>query len=703
MLLFFRRFLFLVAFLFAFLAYLLLPPTAWGEGRLPLPKKEGEASQKINLTSDRMEYRQEEEIYFAEGNATLTQGSMRLKVNTLWFNNKTKQLKGEGSVAFSENGNTIEASQIDLNLETQQGVLLDGSAFLAEENYYLTGKRIERLKVGYFDLHGATFTACNCRDDPDWQVKAKRLRVTLENYLEAKHLVFYAGGVPVVYLPYWIYPIKTTRQSGLLIPNMGYNSKHGFRYSQDLFLTLGQSQDLTLSYDYRDQKGRGGGLEYRYAFSNETRGALQTDFFEDIEKETDRVFIRYRHTQRFSNRVHMNLHGQYLNQESFFSELSDSSLDRALQSMESNASVIYTGDASFAYLQARYTQDLTQPNNDKALQRLPEMGWSLMAYPIGPFYFSAETTYSRFLREDGSVPWERLDFFPRVSWPIRVGSGTTLTPWYGYRPVAYSQSAQTSDFFDRNAIVKAVDLNSEWGGVRGRLSNRLIYEQIRAEDRFDVFQADDLDRIHSRESVTLSLNPRLLKKGRGGEWASIRLTETVHMEPVSPSIGEYSDLRGELSVHPTSAFAFNVDTFYNWEDQKIPALRADLHLNLWDHLKVSIGERFTRGGVLPQKGDPFNPLYLGDLLPEPASRVEFMTGRLLAKLGGSLRFATQVYYDKTGETPIETHYGFLYLKQCWSVILAYQELPNRNEVSFAVHLTGFGSTFPKRFSYLFDY
>ncbi len=652
-------------------------------------------TKKIEIISDRLEYRHEEERYFAE-KATLIQGETTLKVNTLWLDNKTKQLKGDGDVIFSDDDNTIQAQKIELNLLSKQGVLLDGTIFIKEENYTLTGKRIERFDLNHFALHTATFTACDCQkgETPSWQIRASRLRLTPKSYLVVNHLVFYIYKVPIFYFPYFVYPVKTTRQGGLLIPDIGYNRKNGIRYRQDIFLTLGQSQDLTLSFDFRNDVGKGGGLEYRYAFST-MRGALQTDFFQDQIKKTDRFSIHYNHQQRFSKRIDLKIDSRYVSEGNYLSELSDQTSDRASQSIVSNGLITYQGDQSIAYLLGRYTQDLTATINTKPLQRLPEAGWRLMAYPIGPFYFSAETTYTRFVKD--KIDWQRIDLFPTLSWPIHLASAMTLTPWAGYRPVWYNHRPSTNDPFDCNAVVKGVAFNSELSGGRKRLATILNYEQVEAEDRSDVFVADDLDRIHSRESVTLSLNPRLLTQDQKQEWGSIRFTETYHIEPLAGNVDRYSDLRGEIAIRSV----FKIDSFYHWADHDFSAVNADLHLKGGEWIKMTVGERFSRGGVLPQKGDPFNPLYLGDSLP--ASRIEFITARLLVNPKGRIRLAVQTYYDQKQRQPIEMHYGLLYLTQCWSFTVAYQVLPNRDDIFFTVNLKGLGESSPKRFAYLFDF
>ncbi len=667
----------------------------------PLSSPEGQ----IDLTSDRLEYRHEEELYLAEGNTTLTQGSMQLRVNRLWFSNTTKQLKGEGNVAFQQGENTVFASEIDFNLVTGEGVLLNGNLFLEEEGYYLAGKRIERFPGNRYHLREASFTACDCPQHPDWQIRATSLRVTLQQYLVTKNLTFYANGLPVLYLPYFIYPAKTGRQSGVLIPSMGHSSRDGLRYNQELFWAIAQNKDATLSLDVREQKGVGGGLQYRYLVSKKTGGTIEAGFFSDTEKDQKHIAIRYQHRQRVTDRMRLHLDAQYLNRKDHFLELSDFTADRARQHIESTASLTYRGDQSFTYLLARYTETLTETPNDTLFQRLPEIGWSLIEHPVGPAYLKIDTTATHFFRRTG-VTFDRIDLYPRLSLPLPIFSAITVTPFAGIRPIGYSQTALQDEPLYRNMTITGVDVTSAIEGQIGRkplyLSKTLIYEEIRADDGLDLPQADDIDRIHARESVTLHLNPRLIKGDRAFEVAAIRLTETYNKEGAVGFVDGLSDLRAEALIRPSSLFALEIDTFYNWDREDVTAFQADLNIYAEDRIVVSLGERYTQGGVVPQKGDPFNSIYLGDFLFPIPGRTEFVTGRFRVRLSDAMTLATQAYYDADLDRFVERHYGFLYLKQCWSVTLAYQQLLDRNEILFAVHLKGLGATFPKRFAYLFD-
>ena len=67
--------------------------------------------------------------------------------------------------------------------------------------------------------------------------------------------VFYIKGIPVLYSPYIVLPIKTKRQTGFLIPTVGYNTMDGFKIKEAFFWAIADNIDATIYADYRSEKG----------------------------------------------------------------------------------------------------------------------------------------------------------------------------------------------------------------------------------------------------------------------------------------------------------------------------------------------------------------------------------------------------------------------------------------------------------------
>jgi LPS-assembly protein len=703
----------LTLFLIVFVSSILwlIPSDTWAiakEMTSPILNRP-EVQAPIHLTADRLEYKKEENLFVAEGSVVVTQGPMRIESEYMTFDQQMGKLLATGDVHFSDGENTIDADQIELDVNTQLGVLYDARLFIKSENYQIEGEEMERRELDRYLLKNASFTACDCEDDPDWRIRARQIRLRIDDYLVARDLVFYAEEIPILYLPYLIYPVKTERQTGLLIPRIGYSSRDGLRYNQDLFWAISKSQDMTFNLDHRGARGDGGGLEYRYVLSKFSKGHLETNYFYDKIDQVGQWEIRYNHEQRFTDRINAKINVHYVNQQDFFQELSDATAERAQQNIESNLFVTYRGDESFAYLLGRYTQDLTTPSNSTTPQRLPEVGYSLVERRLGesPVYFNFESSAVNFWRAEG-VTTQRVDLYPRLSLPISLIPAGTLTPWVGVRETWYSRG--TTDASIRREIFPAGlhwedPLSKNWGRTVHILNPSLMYEYIPVEDHPDIPQFDELDRLQDRNAVTASVMQRFMRRDKKGilqEKIYLRFTETYNLRDARSDAEEaepFSDFRSEMVFHFTTHLSLGFDTFYDFDDRRFSFWNTDLTVDLPPYLTATLGQRYTRGGSIPQRGDLFNPLYLGD--QEPAPRIQFWTEKVIIRTPWGIHLASRAYFDAETSKFVEIAYGLQYEDPCWGITITYQDLRTRNEFSFMFTLKGLGATGSRKFASVF--
>jgi LPS-assembly protein len=670
----------------------------------------GKSDEPIHLQSDRLEYFKETDVYSAEGSVVVQQGPLRVEADSLRLDNANGKMVAAGHVHFNDGENKLDADEMELDINTKLGVLYDGKLFVKSDSYYLEGEIIERRAEDRYYLEEGSFTACDCPEEPDWELKASKMRVRLDHYLVARDVIFYVDGIPVFYFPYLIYPVKTERQSGLLVPRAGFSTRYGFRYAQDLYWVISRSQDATLSLDHRGKKGDGFGLEYRYALARESGGELKTHYLYDREDKVGRWDLQYQHQQRFTDRITAKMDLRYLNQKNNLLELSDQTIERAQQNIESNFFLTYRGDESFAYILARYTQNLTALSGDTTVQRLPEVGYSFIEHRLGtsPLFFNFESTATNFWRSSG-LKADRIDLYPKFSIPISLAEIATLTPWVGFRETWYSRGTVEEKQISREAIPAGMNLESrvyrQFGSVTHLVTPSLQYEYVSAEDQPDAPQFDEVDRIHDLSAVTLSLAQRFLttdEKGGPVERLYFRLTESYRIDHARSAATEerpYSDLRAEWTARPVSHLTLMVDSFYDLSDRRFSAWNTDVVFDLPPRLNVSVGQRYTHAGFLPQKGDLFNPLYLGDR--ESATPVRFWTERILVKTPWRVTLVSRAYFDAAVRKFVEIDYGLQYEDQCWGITLAYLDLQRRNEFSFMFSLKGLGNTGSRKFANLF--
>lgn len=689
---------------FCFVLFCLAAITGFTLSELAAAEIPGQSDAPIHLKAARLQYFKGKNIYLADGETVVEKGPLKLEADMLRFNETTRKLSAMGDIRYFDGENRMDANRIEINIDTKLGFLVNGRLFLKTNNYYISGREIIRHADDQFEVAGGDFTACDCRENPAWRIRAANLNLTVDEYLVAKHTRFYVKDVPFFYLPYFIYPAKRDRQTGLLVPRIGYSSEHGFRYKQELFIAPGNHQDATVAVEHRGTKGNGAGLQYRYILSTKTRGEINADFFQDKEDGVDRWEVRMNHEQRFSSRAEGRLDLKYQNETSNLAELSDRTAERAQQNIESNLSLTYRGEVSHAYLLARYTQDLTKQDNDSTPQRLPEIGYSLMAYRLGnsPLYLNVDSSAVHFWSESG-LNLQRVDLYPKLALPVPLGPAATLTPWTGFRQTWYRHGLQGGADIRRDVIPSGLTLegggSKHWGNIRQEIEAELFYEHISVTNSGNLIQIDELDTVHDRENITATFAQRIITedaKGNTETRAMLRFTETYHPDKIAPESGDtrrFSDLRTELRFRPFSGLSLEVDAFYHVYDSVFTSVSTDLGLALSPFFKLTIGQRAVRDGTIPKKGDLFNPYYLGDretVSPE----MDFWSGEAVFDTPWGVRYVNRIYYDNDEHEMVEIGHRVEYHAQCWGVGLSYVEFHDRNELSFVITLKGLGGFGP---------
>jgi LPS-assembly protein len=59
-------------------------------------------------------------------------------------------------------------------------------------------------------------------------ISASEIDVEVEGYGTARNTTVDVLGVPLLWLPWMVYPIKTERQTGFLFPDLSLGSRNGF-------------------------------------------------------------------------------------------------------------------------------------------------------------------------------------------------------------------------------------------------------------------------------------------------------------------------------------------------------------------------------------------------------------------------------------------------------------------------------------------
>src|SRR5690606_39052733 len=96
--------------------------------------------------------------------------------------------------------------------------------------------------------------------------------------------------VPVLYLPYGLFPVRRERQSGFLFPRFGISNSRGFQYVQPFYWAIDTSSDATISVDVETAARIGVLGDYRYVLAPDAGGRITASYFNEHiggDRDTD--------------------------------------------------------------------------------------------------------------------------------------------------------------------------------------------------------------------------------------------------------------------------------------------------------------------------------------------------------------------------------------------------------------------------------
>jgi LPS-assembly protein len=236
------------------------------------------------ITAKRLSYKEKEELYVAEEDVVISKGDQFLYAQKVTYNTKTGIATVFGDVRFESGKDVLTGSSGVFNLKNHTGTINNGSLFLSENNYHVSGEVMEKLSKDTYMVKKCRLTTCD-GVKPAWSITGSEVKVTIEGYGTVKHAAFWVRGFPMFYVPYIIFPAKTKRQSGLLPPRVGYSSRNGVDTELPLFLVISDQVDATLYQRYMSERGYMQGVEFRYLADEKSKGIFLFDILSDKIEE----------------------------------------------------------------------------------------------------------------------------------------------------------------------------------------------------------------------------------------------------------------------------------------------------------------------------------------------------------------------------------------------------------------------------------
>ena len=259
-----------------------------GIARAARADERAQMSEPFEITADRITYEAERELYVAEGNVHVLQQRRTLTARWVAFSKKTGVAVAEGDVELIDGPNRLNAAFMAFDVDTLHGTLYHVSFDSGSDGFRLRAREMVRTGQNTFTVHDAVFTTCRCEPGErlPWEIETGRADVEVGRYGTLKNSTFDVLGVPVLWIPWMAIPIKSERETGLLLPNFTFGGRGGAGFGIPFFWAALPQLNVTLTPRYFVNRGYKQDAELEYVFGEKSGGKL---FVAGLHDQTDQA------------------------------------------------------------------------------------------------------------------------------------------------------------------------------------------------------------------------------------------------------------------------------------------------------------------------------------------------------------------------------------------------------------------------------
>lgn len=362
-------------------------------------------SEPFEITADRISYEAERDLYIAEKNVHILQQNRTLTARWVAFSKKTGIAVAEGDVELIEGPDRLSAAFMVFDVETLQGTLYHVSLDAGSDGFRLRAEEMVRTGKDTFTVHDGVFTTCRCEPGKrlPWEIETGRSDVELGGYGRMKNSTFNVLGVPVLWIPWMVIPIKSERETGLLLPNFTFGGRGGPGFGIPFFWAALPQLNVTLTPRYFVNRGYKQDVELEYVFGEQSSGKLFVAGLNDRTDQAQSSFNQERWAGLWTHdhflpgdlrwQTDLKLSSDNLYADDF-PELQAWKTFRFVESTTNVARAFGEGGGFGAMLGARYADDLQgstfEDRDEYALQRFAELRGDVQPGALrGPLGFEA--------------------------------------------------------------------------------------------------------------------------------------------------------------------------------------------------------------------------------------------------------------------------------------------------------------------------
>ena len=575
----------------------------------------------IIVNGDKVNYLHAAKKIIGEGNVSIKYGEITLTCDKITVHTDKKIGICEGNVKITQPGAVFTGQKVEYDFINETGRVINGD--IEANPFYASAKSVDKVSLDKVILKGGEFTTCDL-ENPHYRIEAKEITLYIDDKVVAKHVLFYVGKIPILYIPYYIQPIRDLKTKINVLP--GYKDEWGYYVLSSYRYYFNDNSKGYLKLDYREKRGLAGGIDYSYDVDKLGKGLARFYYGQENNALTikksgkieDRWRVQYRHridlAPRTTGIIEINkLSDRDIIKDYFYKEYEEGNNAPNYISII-NAERNY----NFEILIKKRINDFFT-----VTQKLPEVTLEINNQKLGDtfFYYENDITFTNFSKQyddelnqnDENVI--RLDTYNSLSYLARLLPGVFATPYIATRQTFYSRNKWGNHNLLRNIYEYGINFTTKLYKVFDFQSQMVDVTQLRhvfsptigfhhrnqpSISPSNLFQLDAIDSIDYDNSISFLVENKLQTKRKSGDgWRSVDLirflvsTEYLYRYKKGnlsfKGVGKFTDMRYQLEIRPYEWLYAQTDITQSMKDYTVKTATTDLVFDIEDKLKFGMG------------------------------------------------------------------------------------------------------------------
>jgi len=615
------------------------------------------------------------------GGVLLRQGDKLAGADSARYDPTKKALLLEGNVRYEDRDSHVQSDSAEFAYDLGR-IRFEGARFSVGDGAHGAADALEINQAGRLELDGVSYTTCPPESN-DWLLQAKEIDLDSSKGIgTAKGVKLRFQGVPVLWAPYFSFPIGDARKSGILAPEFGGTDRSGNQILVPVYWNIAPNYDATISPRILTDRGFQLGAQFRY-LTETMRGDINAEHMTKDNKLNDsRTMLQLEHRTMFVNGWRNRIDYREVSDSQYFEDLGGSLSMSSITHLNRSFSFDYHTDTLSFFGQVQDFQtidDAIQPI-DEPYRRVPQ----LLVHGNWPdrwlgMRFGLDGELVNFDRDVGVTGW-RLNMAPKVELPFGH-RGWFITPAVTLDHTQYDLSNTLPDQDtnpDRTVPIGSLDvgmvlersMGGSFGGRAQTIEPRMLYVHVPHQDQdnlpvFDTITPDlnlvslyrtnrflGVDRIADTDQLSIGVTSRILDESSGREL-------------IAATIGQIRYLSSSGVTMPDETFINNDSSDYI----------AELRFQLFENLNFDFGHQWgenDRGTIRSQVRLQYRPA--GNKILNLAYRfrrdsLEQGDVSWSWPLGTQWNFVGRYKFSFRDDEALEEFFGLEYESCCWGIRL----------------------------------